>query len=703
MQQSNLEREDWNELEDGFGSTPQIPEIRVEFVRLLTSGKCPQLEVFLEKVEPERRAALLGSLLPLEMAQNRQDGQEVSLEEYSRRFPKYLKIVEAAFRPKSTRVGGETEVDSADSSVIGARQKETIPQPTKADFPKEDLDDFYLVGKGQQGAVYSAWYETLGNRRAIKIPFMRAKQTNEDLEAQLTREFKLLNRLRDKGARVPHAYSKGRMRDGKPYLELEYLRIGSLQKLLEERDATRARPWQYWVAMMIDLAETLAVIHAEQIYHFDIKPDNILIDETGRPVLCDFAASADHDEFHNGCSIGVTKGYTAPELQRLKENPDASRQGDGRSDIYSLGRVFYELLSDKQLPAQTEGRGRETLGIWQTPVSRGTGIVSKGLGTIGKLFDSQRKPTPLVPLQPLRQVVPDLPKSIADLIAEMLAEFGQRIESATEVAQRLKAALRRDANPPMKRVKTAAVWGGWVATLVLSFWMGTQLYSALWNLRAHPKPRVVVSDPASPPALFAIPGERGVLEPQLFVHTGGPILIRYDQVGTRRILDIHFSIRQPPIGGFGVFHDLVLNPDPEGLFAAEFELVYFEMPVFPLHPEMPPCGNESFLMTVSFERFRIRKDPWRLEAVPGANVFDQRVCFSKDKDVHDITIRFCEKTGEFLSVGVDDNWTKFPTPIPLGNGVANVRRRPPLQKEFGLLLRVGDLVLSPEISVREKP
>ncbi len=705
MQQFNLDPDELDEPEEGLGQLPGILELRDEFSRRLTSRERPRLEAFLSRVGSELRAELLERLLPLELAQNQRDGLKVSKEEYLARFPEQADIVQEAFQPKSTELGGETVVASPDSSGRGARRKKTIPHPTKADFPQEKFDNFTLVGKGRQGAVYSAWDERLRDRRAIKIPFAKANETNKQLEQQLIREFTLLRRLRAKGARVPLAYSLGQMCDGTPYLELEYLHYGSLETLLDERSQTMRRPWQQWVAMMIDLAETLAVIHAEQIYHFDIKPDNILVDGSGRLVLCDFAASANHEEFHGGCSIGVTKGYTAPELQTAQDNPAAIREGDGRSDIYSLGVVFYEMFSDIRLPEEVKKDVAKPLPDYFRRLSRGVAAtVSTGVEILAKLIDTPRQLSALIPprpqaepveddsqnppSQPLRQLVPELPKSIADLIDKMRAELGQRIDSATEVAQRLKAALRRDANPPMKRVKTVAMWGGWVASALVSFWFGTQFFRVLWNLRVNPRPRVVVHQPGKPPQLVVIPGDEGALNPQLHMGTDSPILVEFDQVGDRNISEISFTVGQPSLGGFGFFHDLRLNP-LDGI-VAEFELVYFELP--PVSANLDACGLNTLRMSVKFERYKIFKDG-AVRVVEGANVFNGRLCFSLAKNKHTVTIKF-DDGGQLMSVGVDDSWAWPPPPCEAPGCEVPIRSRKPLQGSFGLFLNSGDLVLS---------
>jgi serine/threonine protein kinase len=664
MQQFNLDPEDSSDGDADRQAVERMTRVCEAFRRDLQANRLARLEDFLDQIPQKWRAEALRRLLTIEDKHRvATEGKRLSNDEVLVRFPNSpdREVVEAWLGQRTTQLFDETKVDRPthrEEQSNGTQAKRYSGQ----DFPGHDFDLFEELGAGGQGQVYRVFDKRCSTLRAVKI-FEAIKGRSRTYGSDLqNREAQHLARLRERGAAVLTVHHAGETAAGARYLVMDYCKRGSLDGLIDDRwDEDLRRPvltWQECADLVAKLARTLEVVHAEGLYHFDIKPANILIGNDGAPLLADFAGSIDHIEFLGGGNIGWTWAYAAPEIRAVADG--AERKADGRTDLYSLGVVFYELLT-------------------------------------GKLATE----SPVRP-QPPGQLRPEIPEDVDRLCLEMLEQdFEKRINSAKKVADRLERTLQRDANPPMKRVKTAAMWGGWVATLVLSFWMGTQLYSALWNLRADPKPRIVVSDPASPPALVAIPGERGALDSQLFVRTGSPILIRYDQVGDRRISDIQFTIRQPPLGGFGLFHDLVLNPQ-KGI-AAEFELVYFEMPALPLHPEMPTCGNETFLMTVSFERFQIRESPWRLEAVGGANVFDQPVCFSKKRDVHEISIRFSEESGEFRAVGVDGNWTEFPTPAPLGAGGELVRHRPRLQKEFGLLVRVGDLVLSPEISVREKP
>jgi tRNA A-37 threonylcarbamoyl transferase component Bud32 len=128
--------------------------------------------------------------------------------------------------------------------------------------------------------------------------------------------------------------------EGRPFLVLEYVRGPDLQQYAAaHRLAPRAA-----AALVAQLARALAAAHARGILHQDVKPRNIVLDETGRPRLLDFgmarllrAGAGDPGE-----AIGGTPEYMAPEQAR----GEAARV-DQRSDLFALGAVFYFLLTGK--------------------------------------------------------------------------------------------------------------------------------------------------------------------------------------------------------------------------------------------------------------------------------------------------------------------------------------------------------------------
>jgi serine/threonine-protein kinase len=100
------------------------------------------------------------------------------------------------------------------------------------------------------------------------------------------------------------------------------------------------------VAVVRDVADALAYAHAENIVHRDIKPDNILVDHaTGRAFVTDFGIARAIERAADIVSVTTTGLTVGTPTYMSPEQAAAERHIDGRSDVYSLGCVLYELLA----------------------------------------------------------------------------------------------------------------------------------------------------------------------------------------------------------------------------------------------------------------------------------------------------------------------------------------------------------------------
>ena len=190
-----------------------------------------------------------------------------------------------------------------------------------------------LLGRGGNGVVYKAVDRRLGRTVALKFINDIGAQASQ----RLMREARAQARIDHSG--VCKVYEVGEF-DGQLYIAMEYLPGQSLQ------DAQHAMTLEEKVYVIKDVAEALHAAHQLGIIHRDIKPANVMVarrDDGGwKAVLMDFGLASDanaSDRLTQTGSVMGTPVYMAPE----QASGEVSRL-DRRTDVYSLGAMFYELL-----------------------------------------------------------------------------------------------------------------------------------------------------------------------------------------------------------------------------------------------------------------------------------------------------------------------------------------------------------------------
>src|SRR5579863_3062023 len=210
-----------------------------------------------------------------------------------------------------------------------------LPEELAPLFPQ--LEILELLGKGGMGAVYKARQRGLDRLVAVKV---LPSEIGRDaaFSERFTREARALARLNH-----PHivaVYDFGQA-SGLYYIVMEYVDGVNLRQTIQ----TGALIPQNALAIVPQICEALQFAHDEGIVHRDIKPENILIDKKGRVKIADFGLAKlvgqdSRDHFLTGThQVMGTLRYMAPEQMQ------GSREVDHRADIYSLGVVFYELLT----------------------------------------------------------------------------------------------------------------------------------------------------------------------------------------------------------------------------------------------------------------------------------------------------------------------------------------------------------------------
>lgn len=196
-----------------------------------------------------------------------------------------------------------------------------------------------LLGKGAMGIVYKALDPDIDREVAIKtIRFDLISDEGEKNELMLRfmREAKAAGRLVHPNIITIHDVGK---EADMTYIVMQYIGGLSLQKWISTRKKISTPEI---VNLMIQLCDALDFAHQKGIVHRDIKPANILLDDAGKPCICDFGVA--HVEMSTITQTGATIGtpsYMSPEQVMGKKI-------DKRSDIFSLGAILYELLTGKR-------------------------------------------------------------------------------------------------------------------------------------------------------------------------------------------------------------------------------------------------------------------------------------------------------------------------------------------------------------------
>ena len=298
----------------------------------------------------------------------------------------------------------------------GATVSTSVPIPAVPGY--EILGE---LGRGSMGVVYLGRNLRLNRPCAVKM--ILAGAFSNPLAAERFRtEAELAARLQH--ANVVQIRHFGEAA-GLPFLELEYLPGGGLERRLDGTpwDASRA------AALMEPLARAVAAAHRSGVVHRDLKPSNILLGGDGTPKVGDFGLAKSLEGGSNLTateSVLGTPGYMAPEQAEGR-----SKEIGPAADIYSLGAIFYELLTGR-------------------PPFRGATVL-----------DILRQVTSAEPVSPTR-LVAGIPRDAETIAMKCLRkEPNRRYESAEALADDLlrfregKAVLAMPTGP----VRRAWLWG----------------------------------------------------------------------------------------------------------------------------------------------------------------------------------------------------------------------------------------------------
>ena len=232
------------------------------------------------------------------------------------------------------------------------------------------------AGSGGFGNVYRVQGSD-GNLYAMKV----LKDLNKANKDRFDREIKILAQLDHPNiVRIAEWNLGGDPPDFSPWYTMEYLHGGSLRRHMDERfegDYVFQRNWTIRTVILPAL-HALGQAHPAGIYHRDLKPDNVLYTDHHRAQIkiTDWGLGRDVGRRSIALTdstghVGGTPGYCAPEQW-------FSLDIDGRADIFSLGVIFYEMMTGRRPPAYDNDMKRPAV----DPPSRRHPTISKDLDKI---------------------------------------------------------------------------------------------------------------------------------------------------------------------------------------------------------------------------------------------------------------------------------------------------------------------------------
>lgn len=309
----------------------RIDDICIVFENAWRRGESPSIEATLAQAQsgdkhatesPAERAALLAELITLDIDYRVRQNEQPDAEEYRERFPDDLKLIQNAFDA------------TADQTRPTRFEPPSLKQMAKL-FPAMEVLE--LIGVGGMGAVYKARQKGLDRLVAIKI---LPGEIGKDVKFALrfTREARALARLNHPNIVSVHEFGST---EGTYYFLMEYVDGSNLQDVIR---GGKLEPAQA-LAIVPHLCDALQYAHDHGVVHRDIKPANILLNKNGDVIIADFGLSRllDNDDKEQRLTgthqVMGTFQYMAPEQM------EGAHHVDHRADIYSLGVIFYEMLT----------------------------------------------------------------------------------------------------------------------------------------------------------------------------------------------------------------------------------------------------------------------------------------------------------------------------------------------------------------------
>jgi serine/threonine-protein kinase len=308
-------------------------------------------------------------------------------------------LLELTGRPRSQRLA---EIEASDPELARELTNLMTLEDERPDFmsqpvvnaslfaaqPDQEIGPYRLVSPLGEGGMGQVWLAVRADglyERRVALKLLRPGLGDVGLHARFTRERQILARLGH--AHIARLLDAGISQDGQPYLALDYVRGDAITDYAQKRALdVRTR-----LHLFAQVCAAVSHAHANLVVHRDLKPSNILVNSAGEVCLLDFgiAKLLDQDQGHaveitRTGSRTFTLHYAAPEQLR-------GEIVTTMTDVYALGVVLYELLTDSKPYELT----RSSDAAWEEAILAGepgkpSQIAARKARETGSLADKRR-------------------------------------------------------------------------------------------------------------------------------------------------------------------------------------------------------------------------------------------------------------------------------------------------------------------------
>lgn len=231
-------------------------------------------------------------------------------------------------------------------------------------FIGKEIDRYklmYLIGVGGMGNVYLAERTDLEAHQQVVVKIMNTGYLSSSLRKRFDLERKILSRLNH--PHITRIYDGGITEQGLPYIVMEYIDGKPLMEYIADNNLNLNER----IELFLDISSAVSYAHQNFIMHRDLKPANILVTNHGIVKVIDFGIAkildSNEDDFENQLTqtgnIPLTPAYASPEQLSKKPLTIAS-------DIYSLGVVFYEMVTHSKPFPLSKNTDYITIEKWVT-------------------------------------------------------------------------------------------------------------------------------------------------------------------------------------------------------------------------------------------------------------------------------------------------------------------------------------------------